>query len=66
MDIAFDKCHTITYGNRRHTDLVSYNIGGHLLPHVDGIRDLGVNMDNSLNFSSLVALFALKLILAPT
>ena len=52
MDIAFDKCHTITYGNRRHTDLVSYNIGGHLLPHVDVIRDLGVNMDNSLNFSS--------------
>jgi len=52
MDIAFDKCHTITCGNRKHTDLVSYNISGHLLPHVDVIRDLGVNMDYSLNFSS--------------
>ena len=52
MDIAFDKCHTITYGNRRHTDLISYNIGDHLLPHVNVIRDLGVNMDHSLNFSS--------------
>jgi hypothetical protein len=52
MDIAFDKCHTITYGSRRHIDLVNYNIGGHVLPHVDVIRDLGVNMDHSLNFSS--------------
>jgi len=31
---------------------VSYNIGGYLLPHVDAIRDEGVNIDHSLAFSS--------------
>ena len=51
MEIAYNKCCLITYGNKSHDARSPYRIDSFILPSVSSVSDLGVVMDSSLKFS---------------
>jgi len=51
MEIAYNKCCLITYGNKSIDVRSPYRIDSFILPSVSSVSDLGVVMDSSLKFS---------------
>lgn len=52
MQLNVQKCSHIRFSRKKQSNLISYNIKGAVLNSVTEVRDLGVIMDNNMNFRS--------------